>query len=113
MTQSPALYDRRLGEGSTELRCEWCGRPGDALPFHVQTRDGEVEFAEPVLCAVCQGLLGYFHPHRKDVRHEEERERARAEVVRLLTERFVREGRPRPMWAQGPTWTWPPRRPQP
>lgn len=134
------LYDRRASDGG--LRCEWCGRAGERLPFHVQSPDGEVEFAEPVLCAVCQGLLGYLHPHRSQQRQppfhsadqaEEERaahqgltpqdrveaataryhevhEWASGVVSRLLTERFVSEGRPRPEWASGPGWVWPPPR---
>ena len=133
------LYDRHSGAEDGQLRCEWCGRPGQALPFHVQSPDGEVEFAEPVLCAVCQGLLGYLHPHRSEQRQPPEvpleealarrlamsaegqasaaqarvaevHEWAAGAVSRLLTERFRMEGRPRPDWAYGPGWDWPPAR---
>lgn len=131
------LYDRNVGSEDGQRRCEWCGRPGQALPFHVRSPEGEIEFAEPVLCAVCQGLIGYLHPHRsqqtqppevspedahsqrtamsaEDVatsarrRHQEVHAWASGVVSQLLTERFVREGRPRPNWADGPGWTWPP-----
>ena len=131
------LYDRHSGAEDEHLRCEWCGRPGQALPFHVQSPDGEVEFAEPALCAICQGLIGYLHPHRSEQRQppevplEEALARKRAmsveaqasaaqarlaevhewaagAVSRLLTERFRTEGRLRPDWAYGPGWDWPP-----
>ena len=135
MTNTLTLYDRH-GAADDDRRCEWCGRPGEPLPFHVQSPSGDVEFTEPVLCAVCQGLLGYLHPHdghpgeervsAKGVRaartsrpptpeEQDERLRRAAEwstsvVSRSLTERFVSEGRPRPAWA-GPSWVWPPQRP--
>ena len=132
MVDSLTLYDRNV-EGEDGLRCEWCGRPGQVLPFHVRSPQGAIEFAEPVLCAVCQGLIGYLHPHRSEQpqppavtpgealapsaedrradplrRHAEAHEWAAGIVSRLLTERFVGEGRPRPAWAEGPSWTWPP-----
>ncbi len=139
-TEEFVLYDRRAPDGG--FQCEWCGRPGQPLPFHVQSPNGEVEFGEPVLCAVCQGLLGYLHPHRGQqpqppflspeqaeeepavqqrltpeerraaahARHQEVHEWASGVVSRLLTERFVSEGRPRPAWASGPGWIWPPPR---
>lgn len=135
MSNTLTLYDRH-GSAGDDRRCEWCGRAGEPLPFHVRSPSGDVEFAEPVLCAVCQGPLGYLHPHgghpgvkeatatgdseprtsRPPTRKErEERRRQAAEwssslVSRLLTERFLGEGRPRPAWA-GPAWVWPPRRP--
>lgn len=130
------LYDRHVGDAESELRCEWCGRPGQALPFHVRSPEGQVEFAEPVLCAVCQGLIGYLHPHRSEQpqppevseeelgarksmsreertesamrRHQEVHAWAAGLISQLLTERFVAEGRPRPDWAVGPGWSWPP-----
>lgn len=133
------LYDRRVDANKNRFRCEWCGRSGQPLPFHVQSPDGDVKFAEPVLCEVCQGLLGYLHPHRtqqpqpptvsraetesltaSDAESSEERLASagarRSEVQgwasgvvsHLLTERFVQEGRPRPEWALGPGWEWPP-----
>ncbi len=129
------LYDRHSRTEDGQLRCEWCGRPGQALPFHVQSPEGEVEFAEPVLCTVCQGLIGYLHPHRSEQRQPpkvplarpravtaeaqagdaqarvaEVHEWAAGAVSRLLTERFRMEGRPRPDWAYGPGWDWPPAR---
>jgi len=136
------LYDRHSEAEDGPLRCEWCGRPGQALPFHVQSPHGEVEFAEPVLCAICQGLIGYLHPHRSEqqqppevsleeglatkrpmsvdaqaaaahARHSEVHEWAAGVVSRLLTERFIMEGRPRPSWAHGPGWVWPPVRRDP
>lgn len=100
MTDALQLYER---QGGDQLHCDWCGRPGEALPFHVQSPTKDVEFAEPVLCRVCQGLIGYHHPHRTD---KETHEWAAGIVSRLLTERFVSEGRPRPAWATG--WVWPP-----
>ena len=102
MVDAFRLYERHGGVGKG-LRCEWCGRPGQALPFHVQSPERDVEFAEPVLCNVCQGLIGYHHPHRRE---KETHEWAAGVVSRLLTDRFVSEGRPRPAWAEG--WTWPP-----
>jgi len=114
------LYDRNLDGDESGLRCEWCGRPGQALPSHVRSPEGEVEFAEPVLCPVCQGLVGYLHPHPSQQRqppapagadrHRNAHAWAAGVVSRLLTERFVGEGRPRPDWAEGPGWAWPPRR---
>ncbi len=106
------LYDRHSATPDGQLRCEWCGRPGQALPFHVQSPEGEVEFAEPVLCVICQGLIGYLHPHRSERSQPPEvvevHEWATGVVSRLLTERFRGEGRPRPDWAYGPGWNWPP-----
>lgn len=135
VTDGLMLYDRHVGDDG--LRCEWCGRPGQSLPFHVRSAEGDVEFAEPILCAVCQGLIGYLHPHRSQQpqppavtldeelaaretmsaeqrrttamqRHQETHAWAAGVVSRLLTERFLSEGRPRPEWASGRGWTWPP-----
>ena len=123
MTEPVTLYDRHVAD-EAGLRCEWCGRAGQALPFHVRSPERDIEFAEPVLCAVCQGLIGYLHPHRSQQpqpstgapsdavgRTAEVHEWAAGIVSRLLTERYVGEGRPRPAWAEGPTWTWPPGEP--
>jgi hypothetical protein len=125
MLDDVTLYDRHSRNPDGQLRCEWCGRPGQALPFHVRSPEGDVEFAEPVLCPICQGLIGYLHPHHSEQRQpraasgEAQASGARARVAEvhewaagvvshLLTDRFVAEGRPRPDWAYGPGWDWPP-----
>ena len=113
MIDALTLYDRRIDGDPDDLRCEWCGRPGQAVPLHVRSADGDIEFAEPVLCAVCQGLVGYLHPHGSERLQPAEAQAdphawAADIVSRLLADRFVAEGRPRPAWAEGPTWKWPP-----
>ena len=104
-----ALYPRRSAHSSRAL-CEWCGRSGEVLPVRIS--GGEVEVCEPVLCGICQGLLGISHPHRgKGVKTRQESEaqqvaqwtEARQAVWRLLAERYTAEGRPPPSWELSPS----------
>lgn len=109
------LYERKRPDHDG-LFCEWCGREAEEVPLHVS--GSEIELAAPVLCDVCQGLLGLIHPHKHNlidskapdvVAEKQERvwREAKATVCRLLAQRYEAEGRPRPTWAA--SWpTWPP-----
>jgi len=109
---SAALYER----GADRETCEWCGREGEEIPLHVRGQSGSPELASPVLCEVCQGLLGLIHPHKYNVTSgndpvavKEKVDRCRGvavgEVLQLLSERYRADGRPRPSWAaQWPAW---------
>ena len=107
MNGTVTLYSRATSESGI-VACEWCGRPGQQLALRVE--GGEIEFADPSLCEVCQALLGVLDPHQsrfvppsrdRDGQAQmfaDARNWAQGTVLNLLTQRYNREGKPRPDW---------------
>jgi hypothetical protein len=65
-------------------RCWWCERPAKVLPLETYGAYGKLEYANPALCGVCEGLSlkvgGGFDAERAA------QEQARAEFIGAVTQ---------------------------
>lgn len=107
----PRLYERHADSG--QPACEWCGRAGELLALHVRVLGSEAAISQPVLCHLCQGLLGITSPRPGEQFPSDRKgqaayladaaEEAQTQVKNLLRARHEREGRPQPPWMAPPT----------
>jgi hypothetical protein len=104
------LYERHAD--SEQPTCEWCGRSGELLALHVRVLGSDAAISQPVLCHICQGLLGITSP-RQGAPFPSDREgqaaylavaadEARDHVMDLLRARYEEEGRRPPPWMATP-----------